>query len=89
MTANAAPHLILSRSIAPVISFVTDACAMEVLGILGPATLADVPFGATGVSLFTVCAFSGLGSSSAVLGGTSVSDTPAAGGCAAANASSD
>ena len=89
MTANAAPHLILFRSIAPVISFVTDACAMEVLGILGPATLADVPFGATGVSLFTVCAFSELGSSSAVLGGTSVSDTPAAGGCAAANASSD
>ena len=47
------------------------------LAIWGSATPADVSFGATGVSLFTEgCAFSELGSSSAVLGGTSVFDTP-------------
>jgi hypothetical protein len=82
--------LIWSRFIAPVILFVTDACAVEVLAILGSATPADVSFGATGVALFTVgCAFSELGSSSAVLGGTSVFDTPTANGGAAANGSLD
>ena len=63
---------------------------MEVLAILGSATPADVSSGATGVSLVTEgYAFSELGSSSAVLGGTSVFDTPTADGCAAANGSLD
>jgi hypothetical protein len=86
ITTNAAPHLILSR--APVISFVTDACAGEVLSILGSATPADESFGVTGVSFFTKGFFGVLGSASAVLGGASVFDTPAAGGCSAANGSS-
>ncbi len=53
ITTNAAPHLISSRSIAPAILFVTDACAVEVPDILGSATLADELFGVTGVSFFT------------------------------------
>jgi hypothetical protein len=89
ITANAAPHLILSRSIAPSISFVMDARAVEVLATLGLAT-PDEFFGAAGVSFFTEgCAAAALGKSSAFLGGASIFDTPTTGGCAAANGSSD
>jgi hypothetical protein len=70
ITANAAPHLTLSRAIAPVISFVTDARAVEVLGISGFAMPADESFSATGVSFFTEgCTAAALGSSSAFFGG--------------------
>jgi hypothetical protein len=72
ITTNAAPHLILSRSTAPGISFVKDACAVEVLGTLGPVTPADEFFGATSASFLTEgCGVGLLGSSSAFLCGTS------------------
>ena len=38
ITMIAAPHLYLSRSFAPGISFVTDACAVAALGTLASAT---------------------------------------------------
>ena len=86
----AAPHLYVSRSFAPGISFVTDARAVGVLGTLAAATPADESFAGTGVSFFTEgCAVGALGSSSPFLNGNSGFETPIAGGCAAATGSWD
>ena len=52
MTTNAAPHLILFRSIAPCVSLVMDAGAVGMLGVCGLAAAADEFFGANGASFF-------------------------------------
>jgi hypothetical protein len=90
ITVIAAPHLYLSGSFAPGISFITDAWAVGVLGILASATPSDEPFTATSVSfLIEGCVVGALGSSSPFLTSTSGFETAAAGGCAAANGSWD
>src|SRR6516225_6773676 len=90
ITMIAAPHLYLSRSFTPNVSFVTDAWVVGVLVTLASATPADESFAATGFSFFTEgCAVGALGNSSPFLNGASGFETPAAGACTAANGSWD
>jgi hypothetical protein len=78
---NAAPHLYLSRSFPPGISFVMDAWAVGVLGFLRSATPDEESFTAMGFSFFTEgCAVDALGNSSAFLDGASGFETSIGGG---------